>query len=71
MLNSVNIWDQFQAILDKAKLGTWDDLSIVKFGQEFLMLKKDEALFHIKYSGEKLNLSHGKAIKHKALDTKE
>ena len=71
LINNQDVWDQFSEYLEKGKLGTWEDIDILKFGQGYIIMKTDEILYHITYDGEKKKLVSGKVLKHKALDIQD
>ena len=68
IINRKNIWNQFKDYLDKDKLGTWDDLDALKFGQGYIIIQVKDILYHMTYDGSKNRLTSGKVLKHKALN---
>lgn len=71
LINNQNNWDSLENYFKKGKLGTWLEIEMFKFGQDYIVIKKQETIYHITYDGKTKKLVHGREIKHKAIDNKE
>lgn len=69
LYNNVNLWTEFTSIIEP-KLGTFETLKFVKFGQDNIIVNKDEVILNIKFDSIKLKFSSVKELKHKIINIK-